>query len=310
MSPKPTAPDAGPCRLDWDDLRHFLAIARHGTLSGAARALGVRQSTMSRRLAALEARAGAQLLQKTPDGYRPSAAGEAILGPVERIEAEADTVARTITGTDLRLAGSVRITSVETLATLVLMPVLAGFARRYPDIELELLADSRDLDLSRREADVALRLAPYTQPGVVARRLARVGFGVYASADYLDRHGRPDFAAGAPGQYTVLPSDELRQAPEMQWFAARTHAARPGLHCNRRQAALAAIEAGMGIGCLARYLGDGRGLVRLDAGPPPPARALWYGVHEDIRHTARIRALAAALAEGFAAAAMRLDPPD
>ncbi|HMW31718.1 MAG TPA: LysR substrate-binding domain-containing protein, partial [Plasticicumulans sp.] len=177
-------------------------------------------------------------------------------------------------------------------------------------IELELLADSRDLDLSRREADVALRLAPYTQPGVVARRLARVGFGVYASADYLDRHGRPDFAAGAPGQYTVLPSDELRQAPEMQWFAARTHAARPGLRCNRRQAALAAIEAGMGIGCLARYLGDGRGLVRLDAGPPPPARALWYGVHEDIRHTARIRALAAALAEGFAAAAMRLDPPD
>ena len=126
MPPKPTAADAGPCRLDWDDLRHFLAIARHGTLSGAARALGVRQSTMSRRLAALEARAGAQLLQKTPDGYRPTAAGEAILGPVERIEAEADTVARTITGTDLRLAGSVRITSVETLATLVLMPVLAG----------------------------------------------------------------------------------------------------------------------------------------------------------------------------------------
>lgn len=310
MPPKPTAADAGPCRLDWDDLRHFLAIARHGTLSAAARVLGVRQSTMSRRLAALEARAGAQLLQKTPDGYRPTAAGEAILGPVERIEAEADTVARTITGTDLRLAGSVRITTIDTLAAHVLMPVLSGFAQRYPDIELELLTDARNLDLTRREADVALRLAPFTQPGVVARRLARIGFGVYASAAYLERHGPPDFVNGAAGQRLVLPLGELLQSPEMRWFTACTHAAVAGLRCNSRQAARAGIEAGLGIGCLARYLGDGRGLVRLDAGPPPPARELWYGVHEDIRHTARIRALAASLAEGFAASAARLDPPD
>ena len=92
--------------LDWDDLRTFLAIARHGTLSAAARALGVHQPTMGRRLAALEQRAGARLLQKTPRGYIPTAAGEAILGNVERIEAEALAVERRITGRDVRLEGT------------------------------------------------------------------------------------------------------------------------------------------------------------------------------------------------------------
>lgn len=295
-------------RLDWDDLRHFLAIARHGTLSAAARALGVQQSTMSRRLAALEARAGAQLLQKTPDGYLPTAAGEAILGPVERIEAEAAAVERSIAGTDLRLAGSIRLTTVETLASTVLVPVLATFAVRYPDIELELVAATRSLDLARREADVALRLAPYVQPGIVARRIGALGFGVYASTEYLERHGPPDFAAGAPGQRTVLPSAELMQSPEMRWFAVRSARAAVALRSNSRAVALAAVEAGMGLGCLARYLADECGLVRLDAGPPP-SRGLWLGVHEDIRHTARIRALSDALAAGLAAAAGRLDPP-
>src|SRR5437899_12484071 len=126
--------------LDWDDLRHFLAIARHGTLSAAARALGVRQSTMGRRLDAFEARVGAKLLQKTPRGYVLTATGEAILGNVERIENEALAVERIITGKDVRLEGTIRVTTVETLAVEVLTPIFHTFQETYPGIILELVA--------------------------------------------------------------------------------------------------------------------------------------------------------------------------
>ncbi len=167
--------------LDWDDLRHFLAIARHRTLSGAARALHVQQSTMGRRLDALQARAGATLLQKTPSGYTLTPAGESVLAHAERMEAEALAAERAVTGRDVRLAGLVRLTTVETLLVEVLTPILAEFCERYPDITVDVLVDVRILSLSRREADVALRLTRPEGNELVARRVGSVGYALYAS---------------------------------------------------------------------------------------------------------------------------------
>lgn len=297
-------------RFDWDDLRYFLAIARHGTLSGAARTLAVQQSTMSRRLDALEQRAGAQLLQKTPDGYVLTVAGEAILAHVERIEVEAQAVERTITGADLRLEGSIRITTIETLAVEVLTPVFAEFCSRYPGITLEMLAEQRSLSLNKREADVALRLARFTQQDLVVRKLAELGFGIYASSEYLEQHGQPDFTAGAAGHRLVLPHEEAMGLPEMAWFGDLSRRAGVALRSNSRFACLAAVQAGMGIACLARYLADGKGLVRLKTGRVAPKRELWLAVHADIRHTPRIRALNEALAEGLRTRSACLNPID
>ncbi len=120
--------------LDWDDLRTFLMIARHHTLSGAARALGVQQPTMGRRLEAMEQRAGAKLLLRTPSGFVLTEAGEAVLGNVERIELETLAVQRRIVGRDIRLEGTVRLTVVDTLASEVLTPILAAFRESHPGV--------------------------------------------------------------------------------------------------------------------------------------------------------------------------------
>lgn len=277
--------------LDWDDLRHFLAIARHGTLSAAADALGVRQSTMGRRLQAFEARVGAKLLQKTPRGYVLTAAGEAILGNVERIENEALAVERIITGKDVRLEGTIRITTVETLAVEILSPIFQAFQEKYPGIGLELIADTRSLSLTKREADVALRLARLTQQDLAVRKVGDFSVALYAAQAYLDRYGLPDLSLGAPGHRRITVYDDLGSTPDMQWFEGLTSQAQVALRSNSRFAHAAAARDGMGLVCLARYLGDSRGLIRLETPIPAPSREIWMAVHQDIRHTPRIRAL-------------------
>ncbi|OJY76347.1 MAG: hypothetical protein BGP12_01665 [Rhodospirillales bacterium 70-18] len=296
--------------MDWDDLRSFLAIARHGTQSAAARALGVRQTTMGRRLAGLQERAGALLLQKTPGGYVPTAAGEAILGNVERIESEALAIARSITGRDIRLEGTVRVTTIETLAVEVLLPALPAFQAQHPGIALEIVADQRSLSLTQREADIAIRLARLPQQDLAVRRIGELASAVYAAPDYLDRHGMPDFAAGAAGHTLVLPGVEMQGLPEVAWFTALTAAARPALRSNARYIQRAAAVRGLGLACLSRYLGDGTGLVRVPTPTPGPRREVWLAVHNDIRHTPRIRVVGEFLAATIRAHAGMLAPPE
>jgi DNA-binding transcriptional LysR family regulator len=284
--------------LDWDDLRHFLAIARHRTLSGAARALHVQQSTMGRRLDGLQDRAGAVLLQKTPGGYALTPAGESVLAHAERMEAEALAAERAVTGRDVRLAGLVRLTTVETLLIEVLPPILAAFSERYPDITLDVLVDRRVLSLSRREADVALRLARPEGHELVARRVGTLGYALYASGAYLARHGRPDAAAGCPGHRAILADEDLAQTPTMAWGARVMREAAIALRANSVHGQAAAARAGLGLVCLPHVVARHYDLARVQA-PDPPGRDLWLAVHEDTRHTPRIRALTDALSAGL-----------
>lgn len=294
--------------LDWDDLRSFLAIARHGTLSAAARALGVRQTTMGRRLAGLEQRAGARLLHKTPAGYVATAAGEAILGNVERIEAEALAIARSITGRDARLEGTVRITTIETLATEILLPALPGFHAAHPGITLEIIADQRSLSLTHREADIAIRLARLPQQDLAVRRIGTLGCAIYAAPVYLARHGQPDFAAGAAGHALIQRGAEMAGLPEQLWFTGLASQGHTVLRSNASYVLREAARRGLGLACLTRYLGDHPGLARLPTPTPGPARELWLAVHNDTRHTPRIRAVSDFLAETIRASAGRLAP--
>lgn len=171
--------------LDWDDLRFFLAIARHGSLSAAARDLRVAQSTAGRRLAALEATLGVRLLNRTPEGYVPTLAGQDVRRQAERLEAEALALQRNVGGRDTRLAGLVRVTCAEAVASHILAPCFAALHRRHPDIMIELLPGTRELSLSRREADISVQLARPDQHDLVVRRLGRLAFGVYASRPTL-----------------------------------------------------------------------------------------------------------------------------
>lgn len=294
--------------LPWDDLQSFLAIARHRTLSAAARSLGVQQTTMGRRLAGLESRAGARLLARTPSGYVLTPAGEAILGHVERIETETLAIEHRVSGRDVRLEGEVRVTTIEILAVEVLTPAFARLRQEHPGIVLDVATDARGLSLTRREADIALRLARLTQADLAVRRVGAIGFGIYASPDYLARTGMPDLAAGSPGHTVILNPAEAMGLPEMTWLASLTHQARPAIRHNNRYGQRAAAQAGMGLAALSRFMGDGTDLVRLDTPVPAPVRDVYLAVHNDIRHTPRIRAVIDTIALSMRAEARRLAP--
>ncbi len=295
--------------MDWNDLRDFLAISRHRTLSAAADALGVQQSTMGRRLKALEARVGAKLLQKTPAGFVLTTAGEAILDNVERIESETQAVERAISGRDIRLEGVVRLTATEGLTVEVLTPILADFHAHYPGITLDLVTNVPQVSLPKGEADLALRMSRFTQNDLVVRKVAEFAFAAYASPAYIAARGKPDFAQSASGHRVLLPQEDRNDSPQAAWFAAMTDGARLALRANSFFMLVAAAKAGMGIVCLPRFLGDAAPLTRLWTPVAPPVGDLWLGMHQDIRSAPRFRALTEFLIEGLKQQAARLNPP-
>lgn len=284
--------------MDWDDVRSFLAIARTRSLSGAARELGVQQSTMSRRLEAMQERTGARLLQRTPRGYELTALGEAVLGNAERMEAEAIAVERMVQGRDVALSGVVRLTTVEVVANLLLPRALVALQARYPAITLDVLTESRSLSLSKREADIAIRMTRFDSHDLVTRRMATAASALYASPEYLAAHGQ-DLSDPHHAIITVL-EDHAHQ-PEAKWLAEMLPHARVAMRSNSRDGQWAAARAGVGVACLPCVLADrGGGLVRLDAGLGP-SREVWLGVHADLRHMPRIRAVIDVLNDAFAA---------
>ena len=285
--------------MDWDDLHTFLAIARQRSLSGAARELGLRQSTMSRRLAALEEKAGARLLQRTPRGYELTALGEAVLGNAERMEAEAIAIERAVQGRDVALQGQVRITTVEVMANLLMPGAIARLHAKYPGISVDVLTDARSLSLSKREADIALRMARFEGGELVSRRMATAASALYASPAYLESHPA---ALTDPGHALITVLEDQANLPEARWLAEKLPSARVAMRSNNRDAQLAAAMAGIGVVCLPRYRADRESaLARIEAAGPGPGREIWLGVHADLRHMPRIRALIDAVDAEFAA---------
>jgi DNA-binding transcriptional LysR family regulator len=268
--------------MDWDDLRTFLAIARHGTLSGAARALKVTQPTMGRRLAAMEDRTGARLLQRLPGGFALTPLGESVLGNAERIEIEALSAERTITGRDVALEGVVRLTTVDTLAARVVTPALVALQQVHPGIVVELVPDTRTLSLSKREADIALRMSRFEGHEVVARKVGTLALGLYATSNWV--------GAAQPRLITVL--DDQAHLPEAKWLVEQYPGADIAFRSNSREVQVWAAKSGAGIAAIACYRADCEtDLVRLRPDLPSMTRDIWLGVHSDMRHMPRIRAV-------------------
>ncbi|MRG93068.1 LysR family transcriptional regulator [Polyangium spumosum] len=294
--------------LDWDDLRFFLAVARHKSLTSAARALGVAQPTVGRRIDAFEQRLGAKLFRRTPSGFALSAVGEGMLAHAERMELDALAAERAAAGRDAGLAGHLRVTASEWLAVRVLGPLLVPFLARHPAISVDLVADARWLSLPRREADIALRPAAFEHQDVFQRKVARIGFGLYASEVYLAERGVPDFEKQCEGHALVTMDDEPPIA-DVAWLrsvAARAHVA---ARTNGREAQAAMAAAGVGLVCLPRVLGDATaGLYLLAPPSPPPERTLWLGVHRDTRAVPRVKALVTHLAGALSPLAQALRP--
>jgi DNA-binding transcriptional LysR family regulator len=295
--------------MDWDDLRFYLAVIRHKSLAGAAKQLHVTQSTVGRRLASLETRLGVRLVHRTDEGYVPTLAGEAIRQHVERVEAEMHSVERAVGGLDTRLAGTVRVASTALLAGHVLAPCAAALYTRYPEISLELIANSAAPDLARREADVSVQLSRCEQGGMVVRRVGTLAFGLYASLAYLSRHGDPDPDAGCAGHHLVTMVDERELPAQAEWLAEVTGRAQVLLRTNSRETLLwSALHAG-GLALLPCFRGDQEpALRRVETVPSAPNAEVWLVVHEEMRHVPRIRAALDCVAETFRRIASTINP--
>lgn len=271
--------------MDWDDLRFFLAVARRGSIRGAAATLGVNHSTVSRRIDAFEKALGVRLFERLPNGYLITQAGEEMLQSAERIEGEVAAIDRRVVGRDARLSGLLRVTMPDSLAQKLLMPDLTAFSEAHPEIELELIISYSMADLSRREADVAIRMSNDPPGHLVGRRVLRYARAIYASQDYLARHD----PVGRPDALTWIGWDDV--VPDPQWVRDSDYPKaliRNRVHHSMGQ--LEAAKAGMGLSVLPCFMGDTEpALRRLPPGRPAPDRDIWLLSHEDLRHTARVR---------------------
>lgn len=291
----------------WSDLQHFLAIARGGSLSAAARTLKVDQTTVGRRLNVLERELGARLFDRTPSGFRPTAVALRILPAAEAVEAEALRVERLASGEDLRPSGPVTVTATDSFLVYNVLPWLGGFRERHPEIELHLLAGYEALSLVRREADVAIRLMRPQEPSLRARKVAAIGIVPFASQDYLARMGPVRFDAGLQGHTVVGYAQDSRRWPESKWLDVHAARATVAVRLTSIHGLLQAAREGLGVTLLPASFGHHYPeLVPLRDVLPELERTVWLVFHEDLAHNARVRAVVDFLAETIGAQSERL----
>ena len=281
--------------LAWDDLRFVLAVAREGTLSGAARRLGVRHSTVFRRLGAIERKLGARLFDRFRDGYVATPAGESAAELAARLAEDVLSLERRLTGQDLRPAGTVRVATTDTVAAL-LMPHIAALRSLQPEILVELVVSNTMANLTHREADIAVRPTADPPEVLVGRRVAAIAHAVYGSRQYLaGRRGKDRNAHAWIGL-----DDALAGTVIGRWMSDNVPAAQIVCQVDALSTLRDAVCASMGLAVLPCYVGDATaGLMRFDKTLTEVRSALWLLTHSDIRRTARVRTvmdfLAAAL---------------
>jgi DNA-binding transcriptional LysR family regulator len=283
--------------MDWDDLHLVLAVFREGTLSGAARRLGVTHSTVFRRLGAIEDKIGARLFERFRDGYAPTPAGETAAASAVRLEDEVLTLERKLSGQDLRPFGTVRIATTDTLGA-ILMRHLPAMRALHPEIRLEIAISNAMANLTRREAEIAIRPTPEPPEILVGRRVADIAHAIYGSQAYLSHRKEKDLSV----HDWIGLDDSLASTVIARWMHENLRAVNFACSVNALPALRDAALAGLGLAVLPCYAGDvAPGLRRLTPKVLPELRsALWLLTHADLKRTARIRAVMDFLAKAFA----------
>jgi DNA-binding transcriptional LysR family regulator len=284
--------------LDWNDLRYLLAIARAGTLAGAARELAVEHSTVGRRLSALESALGTRLFTRGPDGFTPTRAARDILPLAEQVAAGVETIERRVLGEDSRVEGTVRLTTSEALSGYFVRQ-LGCLAERHPGLVLEVLSGNRAFDLMRGEADVAVRVREVTDPDLIARKLASAGWSLYAAPSYLERKGTPSSPEDLRG-HDVLGFDATMSAvPGALWLSEHGAATNVVMRGNSILAVLNAAIFGMGLAVLPCFIADAEKALTRITPRVLGVRDVFLVVHPDLARVARVRAVMEFVAEAF-----------
>jgi len=277
---------------DWNDLRYFLELSRQGKLVRAAARLHVDHTTVSRRIGALEKQLDVRLFDKSPRGYQLTDAGLRLLPMAEKIEAQSLDLYQDISGKDARLSGTVRVATPEALGSQVIAKHVTGFRKEHPDIEIELVAETRRMSLSKREADISINLARPESGRLISWKLCDYRLQLYGARAYLDKnppiHSQDDLAK----QHFVSYIDDLIEMPELRFFENTIKNAHVVFRSTNVSAQFNAILGGIGLGMVHCFMAQGED--RLVAVLPEQIsveRTYWLLVHEDLRHVARVDAV-------------------
>ena len=264
--------------MNWDDLRFFLALSREGSVSGAGRALGVKHTTVARRIRALEERLGTRLFDRLPDGYAMTQVAENIFKHALAMEVLSQAVDREAFGRDAELAGPLKLTVGNEVADRVILPKLRVFREAYPHIDLQLLTTTGLVDLAAREADIAVRLTSKPPDYLVGREVIRLQHGIYGTTRTLRELSNPD---------VILFESETEQPP---WVTENFPNARTVLRVDDVTSMVAATKNHIGLSRMPCFIGDSTaGLRRLDVPLKPSDWGVWILSHIDLLATARVR---------------------
>jgi len=274
--------------LSWDDFRYVKAIAGGRSLAGAAEALGVNHSTVFRRLGQIEAQLGSRLFERSRAGYALTPCGEAMVQLAQRMEDDIHTFERQVTGHDLRPSGELRLTTNDTLLVHLLSDILAAFRSAYPEITLDVVVSNHSLNLSKRDADVALRATDRPIETLVGRRVAGIGWAIYGPPALADATIDADVAARSHDWVGF--GDNLASIKPAKWLKQHVDPQRIVYKVNTVLGLAEAVAAGIGVALLPCFIAAlTPGIKRLSAPDRDLESGLWLLTHADLRHTARVR---------------------
>jgi len=284
---------------NWSDLKFFLSMVEHGSLSAAARAEGVSQPTLSRRLTSLEESLSIDLFNRSVDGLELTPTGERLVDHAKRMKEEAISIDRIATGLDDRLSGKVTISTVEIIGTEWLPYKLRDFSRIYDGVQIDLKIDMAPADLLRREADIAIRMYRPLEPDLIAKRIGNISHGLFATQEYIDRKGMPISLADICNHDLVLPGEKILKYIREKLDGQSIHMCPPVFTSNDSHALTSATLAGYGIG-VHSALSANRHPELIPVLPDVIRETeLWLVTHKDVNRSARVRAVYDYISEMF-----------
>jgi len=285
--------------FDWTLLQSFLAVAKEGSFSGAARVTRHSQPTIGRHVQQLQAQLGTVLFQRHTTGYILTETGTALMEHALRMQAAAAQISMVATGRAEEIAGTVRITASEIVATYILPEILGRLLQQQPGLQIELVATNSTENLLLREADIALRMATPEQQGLITRRMGQISVGLFAAQSYLDHAGTPTGSQDIMN-HIVLGYDRndtiIRGMADFGIAVTRQDFA---FRIDNQVAYLEAIRAGVGIGATQVSLAQAMKLVPVLPELPIPPLPVWLTAHEELRTSARVRCVFDFLAENL-----------
>ncbi len=274
---------------DWDDYKFILAVGRHGGLSAAARSLGVNHSTVSRRISSVETQLGVRLFDRLNNGFTATTEGQQAIEAASSMEEELHTLNRQIASKDKQLAGPLRITTPQLIFQSSVSKIVSKFSKTYPNIDITVSAANENLNLSQREADIAIRVGNAPDPNLFGRRVTKQNRGYFVSKDYLSK---------IIGDGNVSPNPANVRSVNFLWWGdkvpkdilIRYPNATVGIKLDDMIAVHSAVKEGLGIGRMPCFLGDtDASLARVPGLPISPYWDIWILTHPDLQNNERIR---------------------